>query len=369
MATSSVSEDLLFPTTVVGSMPRPAAVQELLDPEVSGRLDPAVWKDRTDTAVRFMISLMESAGIDIITDGEWRRRTYTDVVAQMVDGFVPGERVASNVGESKRSTIRFFTVVEPMHNPRHFIAEEARFVKANTDRKVKVCLPSPFILGQRMWHPETSKKAYATRRDFVRATVPFLRAELEAVRDVGVDIAQIDEPHLSGFLDPKARREFDDPDTDLDFLVECINDIVGGVTGITIALHICRFNTGRRGTGWVNEGGYDPIIPALKRLNVDQYTLEFSIPVTGDIQVLKELPDDRQVALGCVNCRSAKVDTPEEIVERVERAMQYHPKERLLLAPDCGFAPGLTSTIPLDEAYSKLQNEVRAAEILRERHG
>ena len=145
-------------------------------------------------------------------------------------------------------------------------------------------------------------------------------------------MAQIDEPHLSGFCDPKARQEFDDPDTDMDFLVECINDVVGGVTGITIALHICHFNTGRRGSGWVNEGGYEPIIPALRALRVHQYTLEFSIPAAGDIQVLRELPDDRGVAVGCVDCRSANVDTPEEIAARVEKAMEYHPKENLLLA-------------------------------------
>ena len=353
----------LFPTTVVGSMPRPEMVQDLLDPTEPNRLGSETWQARIDSSVRFMISIMESTGIDIITDGEWRRRSYTDVFAQMVDGFVTGNEVRTSTGT------RFFTVAEPLHNHKNFIADEARFLGANTDRKVKVCLPSPFILGQRMYDPEASKRAYPTRRDFVRATVPILRAELEAVRDAGVDVAQIDEPHLSGFCDPKARGEYDDPDTDLEFLVECINDVVGGITGITIAVHICHFNTGRRGSGWVNEGGYEPIIPALRRLKVDQYTLEFSVPAAGDIQILRELPDGRGVAVGCVNCRSANVDTPEEIASRVERAMEFHPKENLLLAPDCGFAPGLRSTIPLDEAYIKLKNEARAAEILRERHG
>ena len=354
---------MLFPTTVVGSMPRPEMVQDLLNPAAPEQLGADAWQARTDSSARFMISMMENAGIDIITDGEWRRSSYTDVFAQMAHGFVAGDRVRTATGT------RFFTVVEPLRSHRNFIADEARFLKANTDRQVKVCLPSPFILGQRMYDPEASKKAYPTRRDFVRATVPILGAELEAVRDAGVDVAQIDEPHLSGFCDPKARQEFDDPDTDMDFLVECINDVVGGVTGITIALHICHFNTGRRGSGWVNEGGYEPIIPALRALRVHQYTLEFSIPAAGDIQVLRELPDDRGVAVGCVDCRSANVDTPEEIAARVEKAMEYHPKENLLLAPDCGFAPGLLSTIPLDEAYIKLKNEAAAAQILRDRHG
>ncbi len=356
MASSWKSEIGLFPTTVVGSLPRPQFVQELLEQEAADRLGPRVWRERMDSASRYVLAMMDGTGVDIITDGEWRRRSYSDVIAQMVDGFVPGEQFGT----------RWHTVVEPMTNPRHFIADEVKFVKANTESKVKVCLPSPFILGERMWDPEASRAVYPTRRDFVKATVPFLRAELEAVRDAGVDIAQIDEPFLSGFCDPLAKRAFDDPDTDLEFLVETLNGVVQGVDGVTIALHICHFNRGRG--GWRNDGGYGPIIPALKELQVHQYTLEFSIPAAGDMEVLKELPEDRDVALGCVNCRSADVDTPEQIVERVEKAMQFVAKERILLAPDCGFAPGMAMEIPLDEAYLKLKNEAAAAEILRDRY-
>jgi len=213
----------------------------------------------------------------------------------------------------------------------------------NTYRKLKVCLPSPFILGQRMWHSEVSKAAYPTRRDFVKPTVTTLRAELEAVRDAGVDVAQIDEPYLSGFCDPVWQREFDDRDSDLDFLVGCLSDVISDVTGIIIALHICHFNIGRRGTGWVNEGGDGPIIPALKSLDVQQYTLEFSIPVAGYIEVLTETPDDHDPAVVCVDCLSVNFDTPEEIAGRIEMAMWYHPKERIRLALDRGFAPHLHS--------------------------
>ena len=201
----------------------------------------------------------------------------------------------------------------------------------------------------------------------MEATIPFLRAELEAVRDVGVEVAQIDEPHISGFLDPNARRLVDDPETDMDFLVDCLNQMVQGVDGVRTALHVCRFNRARE--GWRNEGGYGPVLPALKAIDVHEYTLEYSIPVAGDYDVLAELPEDRGIALGCVDCRGAHIDTPEEIAGRVERAMRYVDKERLLLTPDCGFAPGMGSPIPLDEPYLKLKNEVRAAEMLRERYG
>lgn len=363
MSISSQSSAKLFPTTVVGSMPRPTFVLELLEPESLEELGEKVWKARMDAAVSYMLAMMDSTGVEIITDGEWRRRSYTDVIAQMVDGFIPGGSLVAGAAPAPR----YHTVVEPMHNHRHFIAEEARFVKEHTDRQVKVCLPSPFILGERMWDPEVSKKAYPTRRSFVEATIPFLRAELEAVRDVGVDIAQIDEPYISGFLDPNAKQAFDDPETDLDFLVDSLNQVVQGIDGIHIALHVCRFNRAR--DGWRNKGGYEPVLSALQRLDVHEYTLEYSIPVAGDLAVLAELPEDRQIALGCVDCRGEHIDTPEEIVKRVERAMEYVSKERISLTPDCGFAPAIDSPIPLDEPYVKLKNEVRAAEILRERYG
>ena len=356
----------LFQTTVVGSMPRTLFVVDLLRPDTIKRIGEKAAQDKMNSAIKFMIAMMENTGIDIITDGEWRRVSYTGVVSQMLDGFIDGTEFKSGRGADLGAAGHQF-VVEPIHNQRHFIANEAAFVKANTDRMVKVCLPSPFILGQRMWHPEESVKAYPTRRDFVKATVPVLRAELEAIQDTGVDIVQIDEPHLSSFCDPKARKHFDDPDTDLDFLVECLNDVVSGFDEITFAVHVCRFNRGRAGT--TNYGGYEPIIPALNKLNVDQFTLEFAIPQAGDMEILRLLREDVDIAVGCVDCRSSEIDSPNQIVERVERAMKFLPKERILLTPDCGFGPGAGMKIPLDEAYTKLKNEAAAANILREKYG
>ena len=146
-----------------------------------------------------------------------------------------------------------------------------------------------------------------------------------------------------------------------------LNRIVEGVDGIKIAIHLCRRNKGR--SGWVGEGGYEPILPYLKKLHVHQYVMEFTIPAAGDVEVLRELPEDKEVGLGCVDCRGEHIDTPEEIVGRVERALKYLSPERITLNPDCGFAPGSEAHIPMDEAYQKLRNEARAAEILRDKYG
>ncbi len=161
------------------------------------------------------------------------------------------------------------------------------------------------------------------------------------------------------------RAEFADPDAEAALCVDLLNEIVACVDGITTAVHLCRRNKARQ--GWVGEGGYDPIVPFLRRLDVDQYVLELTIPVAGDFAVLRQLPDDRQIGLGCVDCRGERVEEPEAIAARVAQALRHVDAARLWLNPDCGFAPGSAAEIPIGEAYAKLQSETAAAALLRER--
>jgi 5-methyltetrahydropteroyltriglutamate--homocysteine methyltransferase len=104
-----------------------------------------------------------------------------------------------------------------------------------------------------------------------------------------------------------------------------------GFEDLFTAIHLCRRNKARQ--GWVGEGGYAPILDHLGRLTVKQYMLEFAIPAAGDFAVLRDLPADRQIGLGCVDCRGEHIDTPEEIVARVEKALQYVAPERISLHP------------------------------------
>ena len=145
-----------------------------------------------------------------------------------------------------------------------------------------------------------------------------------------------------------------------------LNRIADGVDGIELALHLCRRNKGR--AGWVGEGGLEPILPALGDLQFDMLMLEFAIPAAGDMRVLRDLPERFDLGLGCVDCRSSHIDTPDEIAARVRQALEYVAAERITLHPDCGFAPGSAADIPIDEAYSKLRNEALAADLLRSEH-
>jgi 5-methyltetrahydropteroyltriglutamate--homocysteine methyltransferase len=187
-----------------------------------------------------------------------------------------------------------------------------------------------------------------------------------AIRDAGVDVIQLDEPHLGVLVDPEIRAKFADPEGEMTRAVDWINGIVDGVKGVQLAVHICRRNWGRR--GWGAQGGYEPLLPQLKRLKVEQLLLEYSIPVAGDVAVLGDLPQDVKIGLGCLDVRFPEIETPETIVERVEKALAYVAPSRLTLNPDCGFAPGKDHEVPLEEAYLKLKNLAAAAKLLRERH-
>jgi 5-methyltetrahydropteroyltriglutamate--homocysteine methyltransferase len=345
----------VFPTTVIGSMPRPQYVKDLLKSGSRTGQHDAVWQERMDDAVRYVIGMQEQAGIDIISDGEWRRESYVDVVAEIMHGF---EWI-------QRDVFAYHQVVTKKMTPRRpgVVAEEACFLEAHTGRHVKVCLPSPYLIGQRMWEPAHSQSAYPTRDAFCEALVPVLRAELLAIREVRVDVIQLDEPHLCVLVDPEVRARFADPEAEMRKAVGWINQIVEGVKGVTLAVHLCRRNWGRR--GWGAAGGYEAILEHVKRLQVDQLMLEFSIPVAGDMAVLRELPAGVRIGLGCVDVRFPEIDTPEQIVERVRKALAHVSAERLTLNPDCGFAPGKDHEIPLEEAYAKLKALGQAARLLR----
>ncbi len=349
----------LFPTSVVGSMPRPAWVRRLIsdDPSMDDS-DRARWMD---AAIGSVIALQEAAGLDVITDGEWGRKSYIGVIAELADGFEL----------STASDGRPWTVVTEKLTPRqpgHIAAEVVR-TKQLTDRAIKSTLPAPALLGERMWDPVASAAAYPTRESFVEACVPILRREVELLRDEGVSIVQIDDPHLCLFVDPEVRAGYDNPDRAADFAAEMTNQVVDGIEGVRLAVHLCRRAGARVRGEHAHEGGYGPIIGPLNRLKVHHLTMEFTAPQAGDMEVFGELREDFEIGLGCVGCQPGRVDTADEIVERVETALKHIDPARVTLNPDCGFAPGSAADVSLDEVYTKLCHEVEAARRLRDRYG
>ena len=341
-------------------MPRPALVKELIADDA--RHSPEECKRLMDSAIRYVAALQEAAGLDVVTDGEWRRKSYIGVIAELAHGF----ELSLNPADG-----RPWTIVVDKLSPRRpgFITDEVRFLKQVTGRAIKATLPAPALLGERMWDQEKSSHAYSTREDFVRDCVPILRHEVGLLRDEGVSVVQVDDPHLCLFVDPEVRKQYADPDRAADFAVDMDNQVFEGIRGVTRAVHLCR-RAGARARGEaLFRGGYGLILGQLSRLRVDHITMEFTAPDAGEMAILKQLPEGLEVGLGCVSCQPGVVDSVDAIVERVESALRYLSPEQITLNPDCGFAPGSAAVVEIDEVYAKLKNEVEAATRLREKHG
>lgn len=353
---------LLFPTAAVGSLPRPDFVREIV---VDGWHEEG-WESRLDAAVAFALSVQEAAGLDVVTDGEWRRASYIGVIAEMAHGFELGY-----AEDGRPWTVVTGDVAEKESG---VIAAEVAFLRSRTDRLIKATLPSPALLAERMWDPERSAGVYESPRAFAEAVVPLLRKEAALVVEAGADMIQVDDPHLCLLVDPEVRAQYDDDwegaDAEAEFSADMDNEVLADVGDEVVkAVHLCRRAGARvRGEAY-HSGDYSQIVDDLARLRADHLTLEFTSPSAGDMNVLEQLPDDLEIGLGCVSVHPGEVDDAETIVERVEQAVEIVGAERIALNPDCGFAPGSAAKVDLDEVYQKLRNQAEAAEKLREIYG
>ena len=338
-------------------MPRSDFVRDLING--TQETSPAEYRKRMDDSIRYIVALQEHAGIDVITDGEWRRKSYIGVIAELAHGF----ELSTNPADG-----RPWTIVVDKLSPKTpgFIASEVEFLKKITDRKIKATLPAPALLGERMWDSVRSSKVYPKVGDFVRDCVPILRRELELLREAGANIVQIDDPHLCLFVDSEVRAQYEDPDAAADFSAQMVNEMVEGIDGVHLAVHLCR-RAGARARGEEqHEGGFSPILKQLNSLKVHHLTMEFSAPGSGDFDIFKDLRRDFEIGLGCVSVQPGVVDSPEVIAERVRQATRFLAPERITLNPDCGFSPGSGAKVSIDEVYRKLLNEAVAARMLRE---
>jgi 5-methyltetrahydropteroyltriglutamate--homocysteine methyltransferase len=344
----------------------------------NGRVSEAELDAKLDRAVGFALSMQEAAGIDIVSDGEWRRIGYFEVFAQRVGGFQTGEYATealapAHVPNASASPPQQWTLKEfkqalaigPLEYSRPIVADEGRFLRGQTERPIKVALPSPHMVGQRLWHENYSRAAYSSRREFIEAVIPILRQEIESLKQVGVDVVQFDDPWFCFFVDPNYQARFENPEAAMAEAIDDLNRVLDGVDGIKTALHVCRGNRERQVFA---HGDYRPILPFLRKAKVDQLSLEFAISEAGDVDVFADQPWDKELALGAVDVRGPEVEPPAVIVERAERALEFFAPEQLTLTPDCGFAPSSTSGIPMDEAYQKLNSLSQAAAVLRERY-
>ena len=333
----------LLPTTVVGSYPQP---EWLVDREMLGsRLPPRVrareiWRvapefleQAQDDATLVAIRDMERAGIDIITDGEVRRESYSNRFATALEGMDldhPGSAL-DRTGHPNPVP----RVVGPIRRTRPVEKRDVEFLRANTDREIKATLPGPFTMSQ-----QAQDDHYHDEEAFAMALAEAVNEEVRDLFAAGADVVQLDEPYLQARSE-KAER----------FAVGAINRALEGVTGTT-ALHTCF---GYAHIVHNRPNGY-PFLEPLADVDVRQISIE-SAQQKVDLGVLRSM-GAKTVIVGVIDLSDeSPVEDVDTVARRIRNALQFVDPERLILAPDCGM-----KYLPRDKAFGKLRALAVAAE-------
>ncbi len=333
-------------TAVVGSYPQPdwlidrSLLKKLMAPRVRmqqvWRIAPELLEEAQDDATLLAIRDQERAGIDIITDGEIRRESYSNRFANALGG-IDKERHGEIVG---RTSVR--VPVPLVNGPIERVApvevRDVEFLRANTDRIVKITLPGPFTMAQ-----QAVNRYYTDDESLAFAYADAVNAEVRDLFAAGADVVQLDEPWLESRVE-QARR----------YGVAAINRALSGVRGTT-ALHLCF--------GYAAivkdkpETGYS-FLAELAAANVDQISIEAAQPGL-DLTVLRAFVN-KTLMVGVIDLADPNVETPETVADRIRSALDVVPAERLIATPDCGM-----KYLPRATAYAKLRALAEGAAIVR----
>ena len=335
----------LLPTTLVGSYPQPdwlidrAMLASNTPPRVRmrelWRVAPELLEAAQDDATLIAVRDQERAGIDIVSDGEVRRESYFNRFATALDGIDldnPGT-VISRTG--KKAIVP--RVVGRVRRVRPVQVRDVEFLRANTDRMIKITVPGPFTMTRL-----AQNDFYTSEAELAMDYAVAVNEEVKDLFTAGADVVQIDEPYMQA--NPEPAREFG---------VAALQRALDGVTGTT-ALHIC-FGYGSMVKG--KPSRYD-FLPELAATSVKQVSVETAQP-NLDCSVLEGLRN-KTIILGVLDLSTHDVETPEVVAERVRRALPYVDAARLIIAPDCGM-----KYLPRSVAFGKLKAMVEGARLVR----
>ncbi len=340
-----MSATILLPTTVVGSYPQPDWLidRTSLKKRVPARVRatdlwriPEPWLEQAqDDATLLAIREMERAGVDIISDGEMRRESYSNRFANALGGI---DRERLGAGLNRRGGPDIVPLVSgPIRRVAPVEVRDLTFLRANTERMVKITLPGPFTMTR-----QAENAYYADEEALAMAYAAAVNDEIKDLFAAGADVVQLDEPYMDSFPE-QARR----------YAVKAINRALEGVSGTTV-VHICF------GYGHYVKKKSAPyaFLRELEDCSADQISIEAAQPKL-DLSILKELPS-KTIMVGVLNLGDETIETPELIAQRLRAALAVIPAERLVAAPDCGM-----KYLPREVAWAKLKAMVDGARIVR----
>ena len=339
----------LFPTTLVGSYPQP---DWLIDrAKLAGRFPPRVrakelWRipepwltEAQNDATVLAIRAQEDAGLDIVTDGEIRRESYSNRFATALDGVdLDNPGTALDRSGHPNPVPRIVGKIRRRHAVE---VDDLTFLKAHTTRKTKITVPGPFTMSQQAQN-DFYKSDEEAAMDYAEA----VNAEIKDLFAAGADVVQIDEPYMQAR--PEKARQYG---------LQALNRALDGVTGTT-CVHICF---GYAAIIHQRPSGYS-FLPELAQCTCKQVSIE-TAQSNLDCGVLRDLPG-KQILLGTIDLSDMNVEQPETVAERIRRALAFTAPENIVVSTDCGM-----KYLPRDVAFGKLRALVRGAEIMRRELG
>jgi 5-methyltetrahydropteroyltriglutamate--homocysteine methyltransferase len=335
---------MLLPTSLVGSYPQP---EWLIDRERLSKQVPRVRADdlwlivpdkletAQDDATILAIRDQERAGLDIITDGEQRRESYSNRFATALDG-IDIENPGTVINRSGRP-IPVPRIVGPIRRRRPVELRDLKLLRANTDRKVKATVPGPFTMGR-----QAQDDYYRDEEAAAFAYAEALNAEIKDLFAAGADVVQVDEPWMQQHPE-KARR----------YGVKALNRALDGISG-AVAVHLCF---GYAAVVRDKPSGYS-FLPELEQSKAQQISIEAAQPKL-DLDVLRQLPS-KTIILGVIDLSDMTIETPQIVADRIRRALDVVPAERIVVAPDCGM-----KYLPRAIAFAKMKAMAEGAMLMR----
>jgi 5-methyltetrahydropteroyltriglutamate--homocysteine methyltransferase len=335
---------MLFPTTLVGSYPQP---EWLIDRPRLSKQVPRVRADdlwlvapdkleaAQDDATILAIRDQERAGLDIISDGEQRRESYSNRFATALDG-IDIEHPGTTINRSGKP-IPVPRIVGPIRRRRPVELRDLKVLRANTDRPIKATVPGPFTMGK-----QAQDDYYGNEEAVALAYADAVNAEITDLFAAGADVVQIDEPWMQQHPD-KARQ----------YGLKALDRALAGVTG-TVAVHLCF---GYAAVVHDKPSGYS-FLPELEGCRAQQISIEAAQPKL-DLAVLRQLPS-KTIILGVIDLADMTIETPQTVAERIRRALAHVAANRVVVAPDCGM-----KYLPRPVAFGKMKAMAEGAALVR----
>ena len=379
-----------FLVSLLGSMPRSKKLLTAKRKLNKGNIDLKTYQEILDEETKYVVELQENNYIDIITSGELNRDNYVSFIAERLDGVTmmsmadmfdyiedkQGFEQILEILDVPAISIKNAICTGKVKYNKPLVADEMIELKKLTDKKIKATLPGPYLITRSMWLPALSKQYYDSKDSLGEDIIKVLKEEIDSLAKIGIDVIQFDEPVLTEvvFSEGKTRSfmcaalsEKKDPTEELKFATKLIKSVIDYAKEkeILVSLHVCRGNWSRDESILLT-GPYTPLLPLFEETLPNILTLEFSTPRAGEISSLFSstlIRDNCILGLGVMNPRTVDIEPLEDILNRVEEVMQYIPKERIWLNPDCGFATFANRPVSTMEIIDKKLARLNEAKI------